>query len=94
MSDTSGTIPTSALGSMWQCTGELRWLSAPPPMLSANIEDADAIARLRTMPPGSMIHLRRPLAPTVSLAPRLQQRWVCIDGPGEEWRDVPTVDES
>jgi hypothetical protein len=92
MSDTSGTIPTSAIGSVWQCTGELRWLSASPPMLSANIEDADAIARLRTMPPGSMVQLRGPLARTVSLAPRLQQRWVRIDGPGEEWRDVPTVE--
>lgn len=76
----------------WQCTGETRWLAAKPTLLTANPDDASALAELSKMPPGSVIVLPGDLPPSVSLMPRLQQRFVRLDAPDEEWRDVPTVE--
>lgn len=86
-------ISSSGVAETWQYTGEVRWRQRPANIdMSAFPEESRAaIERLRpgdviAVPPG----LRLPSV--INWPPVLQQRWVRLGAPGEEWRDVPTVE--
>lgn len=77
-------------GESWQCTGEVRWIKrsawmGPP-------ADVAAWERWRDAAPGEAIVRPSKELPRVDNHPVLQQRWIRLDAPGEEWRDVPTVE--
>jgi hypothetical protein len=76
MSDTSGTIPTSALSTMWRCTGELRWAVD-------SINGRYNVVMIPTYPEGARPRLQQRWARISGLGSAFDD---------EEWRDVPTVE--